>query len=467
MIRRLLSLLGGFAGESAILFVRNIVIARLLSIEDYGIAATFALTSMLVEMVSQLGLKQLIMQAPEGDDPEFQAGLHGFQMLRGFSNAAAVLILADPIAWFLGVPELAWAYRVVALVPLVQGFFHLDPERMQRQSRYRAVILSPGIAASVSLLSLWPLNAVLGDWRIMLCALLIQIGGQVALSHLFAERPWRARLDRKLIRRSVGFGWPLLVNGILMFAAMHGEKLVAGRELGLVALGILSMGTTLTMNPVLIGTRVVQSLMLPRLSRLEGMHFSRLATITCDGGAAVALALTAGTVLIGPPFVRIVLGDKFDPLIPLLVPLAAIQAMRAFRLGPTFVAMSRARTALPMLANLPRVLAIGIAWIVLIGGGDLLDLVLIGAAGEAVGTALAFGLMRRVPDAPALSALLRAVVLPGALIALTVIASLVRWNGLWMAGSYEAVWVLYALSVAMLVWVGWVGWQILRVGRAV
>ena len=472
MIRRLLSLLGGFAGESALLFVRNIVIARLLSIEDYGIASTFALTAMLVEMVSQLGLKQLIMQAAEGDDPAFQAGLHGFQALRGLTNAAAVLVLAEPIAWFLGVPEIAWAYRVVALVPLLQGFFHLDPERMQRQSRYRAAVLSPGIAAALSLVSLWPLHALLGDWRIMLCALLIQIGGQVLLSHLFAERPWRARLDGALMRRSLRFGWPLLLNGLLIYAAMNGEKLVAGRELGLAALGILTMGVTLTLNPLLIGTRVVQSLMLPRLSRSEGPAFLRLAGVTCDGGAAVGMALMAGTVLVGPPFVSLVLGAKFEPLIPLLTPLAAVQALRALRIGPTFVAMSRARTTLPMLSNLPRVAAIGLAWIVLHRGGDMLDLVLLAVAGEVAGTAAAFALMARIEGAPARWLPIRGL-LPVLLVAATLIADHARWHGAgWGApvgdGLPEraATGALLLLALAMIAWVLVISRQLLRAAKA-
>lgn len=466
MIRRLLSLLGGFAGESAILFVRNIVIARLLSVEDYGIAATFALTAMLVEMASQLGLRQLVIQAPEGDDPDFQAGLHGVMALRAIVNAAAVLVLAGPIAWFLGLPELAWAYRVVALVPLSQGILHLDPDRLQRHSRYRAAILSPLVAATVSLVVLWPLDAILGDWRIMLGALLVQIGTQVALSHILAERPWRARLDLPLLRRSFGFGWPLLVNGLVLYAVMNGEKLIAGREIGLAALGILTMGTTLTMTPVLVGTRAVQALMLPRLSQAEGPRFAGLAATTCDGGAAVAMALMAGTILVGPPFVHLALGPKFDPLVPLLVPLAAIQAARGFRLGPSFVAMSRARTTLPMLANLPRVAAIGIAWMVLIRGGGLLELVLIGAAGEAAGTALAYALMARVPGAPAAAAAARAA-LPAGLAVLALAASLVRWNGLPVPGlgAAGAAWALYALSAAMLAWMGLACWRLVRIGR--
>ena len=45
MIRKALALLSGNAFGSLMLLVRNLVVARLISVEDYGIAATFAISN--------------------------------------------------------------------------------------------------------------------------------------------------------------------------------------------------------------------------------------------------------------------------------------------------------------------------------------------------------------------------------------------------------------------------------------
>ena len=400
MIRKAVFLLSGNGLDSLILFARNLLVARLLSIEDYGVATTFALTAMLIEMASQMGLKQLIVQAPEGEDPRFQAGLQGFQLLRGVMAGIALIALAGPLARFLHVPEIAWAYRVLALVPVLQGFLHFDLHRLERHSEFRPLIYAFTGASLLSLLAVWPLHVLLGDWRIMLAAIVLQHGVQIALSHALARRRYAATLDRVLMRRALVFGWPLLFNGLLLFAVFHGEKLIAGHELGLAALGILGMGVTLTLTPSLIMAKSVQSLMLPRLARAKGKRFTALGRTSCDAGAAAGMGVIAGTAIIGPPFVQFVLGAKFAPLLPLLVPLAAVQAVRMLKTGPSLVALSRARTTLPMYAQLPRLASIGVVWMVLAGGGTLLDLALVALLGELAGLVLAYVLMARSPEAP-------------------------------------------------------------------
>ena len=73
MLRKLILIFSGNAAASLMLLARNLLIARLVPVEDYGIAATFAVAMAVVEMASQLGLQQMIIQAQEGDDPKFQA----------------------------------------------------------------------------------------------------------------------------------------------------------------------------------------------------------------------------------------------------------------------------------------------------------------------------------------------------------------------------------------------------------
>ncbi len=52
-------------------FVRSVILARLISPENFGIAATFAMTFSLVEMVSNLSAQLLLVQAPDGGDAPF------------------------------------------------------------------------------------------------------------------------------------------------------------------------------------------------------------------------------------------------------------------------------------------------------------------------------------------------------------------------------------------------------------
>lgn len=246
MFRSVLLILSGNLTAAVLLLARNLIVARLISVENYGVAATFAIAMAVVEMMSTLGLQQQIVQARDGENQRFQAGLQGFQVLRGTIAALTLYMLAAPLAGFLGVPEAAWAYRMLALVPLLNAFVHFDIYRLNRQMVFLPVALTVSVPALMSVLALWPLSALYDDYRIMLYTIIAQYALTVLTSHLVARRPYRLVLDRRLMAQSLGFGWPILVNGVLLFAVFNGDKVIVARELGTTTLAIFAMGFTLT-----------------------------------------------------------------------------------------------------------------------------------------------------------------------------------------------------------------------------
>ena len=56
-------LAGGQILAQSFALVRNVIIARLISPDDFGIAATFVITVSLFEMISNLAVDQLLVQA--------------------------------------------------------------------------------------------------------------------------------------------------------------------------------------------------------------------------------------------------------------------------------------------------------------------------------------------------------------------------------------------------------------------
>ena len=400
MIRTAILVVSGNAFTSALLLVRNLVVARVISVEDYGIASTFAITMAIVEMTSNLGLQQLVVQDRDGDDPRLQAGLQGFNALRGLLAGLILLALAGPLAGFLGVPDIAWAYQLMALVPVLRGLQHFDVERFKRTMRFGPWILAGLMPAALSVAAVWPLDRLLGDWRVMLYAVLGQVGLSLLASHLLAERRFAMSLDRAIMAKGLRFGWPLLLNGVLLFLVMHGEKLVVGRELGMAPLGIFAMGFTLTLTPTLILARSAQAFFLPQLSAVQDddARFQPMAAATMQAAVANGLLVAVAIVVVGPPFVALVLGEKYADLGPLLSWLGILQAIRVFKAGPAVVALARGRTGNAMIGNLPRVAAILAAWWALAGGSGLLSVVAIGIAGEVVGFAISLALLRGRAD---------------------------------------------------------------------
>jgi O-antigen/teichoic acid export membrane protein len=382
-------------------FVRNVVLARLLSPEDFGIAATFALTATLLEMLSNLAADRLLVQAPDGDDERLEAAAHLLELGRGVLNGSLLFLLAPLVAAAFSAPQATWAFRVLAVVPLLQGLWHLDPRRFQRSLRF-APVAWVGASASLSGAVLaWPLATYLGDYSAVLWLIVIETLVGLAASRLVAERRYRVHAGPAELRRLIAFGWPLLVNSALMFGIFQGDRLVIatasqifGERYSLDDLGQYSAAAALALAPgnVLVG--VGSLLLLPALARVQGdsREFPARYALVSQGLALVAGAFALGFAFLGPWLVVTVLGPRFGPAADLVPWLTAMHALRVMRAASTQAAIAVADSRGPMYANLVRsaslVPMVGCAAV----GGPLVWVAVAALAGEAA--ALLFAMLR-------------------------------------------------------------------------
>ena len=91
MIGSAMALLGGNLGVALLKFARNILVARLLSVENFGIAATFAIIFGFIEMLAFLGLDRFLIQTRNEALERVQSTLHTMQVLRGVFVASGAL----------------------------------------------------------------------------------------------------------------------------------------------------------------------------------------------------------------------------------------------------------------------------------------------------------------------------------------------------------------------------------------
>ena len=425
MLKNALFILSGNAAASLFLLARNLIVARMIPVADYGVAATFALAMGVVEMASTLGLQQQIIQAKEGDDPRFQAALQGFQLLRGVIAGVALFAVAGPFARFLGIPEVTWAYQILAVVPILNALQHFDIHRLNRHMRFGPLLLTGTVPATAALALAWPLAVWFGDWQVMLWSIIVQAAIGALTSHLMAERPYQLVWDRTVISGSLRFGWPLLVNAILMFLVFQGDKLIVSRALGMEALAVFAMGMTLTLTPTLVLAGSASNLFLPRLSQAaQAPNFAVEAQKTLQTISLSALLFVLIVLLIGAPVVHMLLGVKYAALLPLLIWLALGQALRVMKAGPAIVALALGQTSNAMVANLVRVMGLPLAWVVVAKGGDLLDILLISIAAEGLGLWVSLALMLSRSNLPKMRILMQ----QGMIVSMIVAVGIWAWH---------------------------------------
>jgi O-antigen/teichoic acid export membrane protein len=378
--------------------IRSVTVARLISPHDYGIAATFMMTWALVEMVSSLAADSFLIQAEDGDAPSLQATLHLLQVLRGLFNATIIFALAGIFADLFGIPDTAWAFRCLALLPLIKGFGHRDVTRLQRDMEFLPfVLVDAGSNIAATLLAL-PLVLYCRDYSAMLWISLAQTVCFTAGSHLVARRSYVCAWHTESARRLIAFGWPLLVNGVLVLAVFDGERFVIataprffeGSTLSLNDVAIYSVAFTLAQAPALLISNVASSLFLPFLSRIQdSRHRFESRYLGClQALALVAAAVVIPAFLIGGTIVTAIYGDQYASGTALIGWLSAMWGVRILRAGPTLAAMALGDTRNAMTSNMVRTAALGGALFVAATGKGLLWIAISGTVAELMACAV-------------------------------------------------------------------------------
>ncbi|WP_353475848.1 oligosaccharide flippase family protein (plasmid) [Salipiger sp. H15] len=385
MIRSGLFVFVGNALGSLFLFVRNVFLARLLPLEEYGVAMTFAIIVAVLELASNMAGDRMLVQAEDGDDPRLENTMHLLEILRGMGLAVLLFLLAPVFADFFKAPDARPAFQTLALVPLIRGFRHLDIFRVQRTRDFRGMVLTPLISQVISCLAVVPLAYWMHDYRAMMASILLQHSLMVVLSHLYAERRYGLAFDRQLGLRIIRFGLPLMINGALMFVVMNGERLIVANQMGPSDLGWFSAALTLALTPTLIIGKTLQTLMLPLLSRRRnaGTGFQEAVQASLQLSLLAGLAFAVFMSIVGPWLFVTLFGAKFLAAVDVLVLLCIAQGMRVARSGPSTIAVSTGQTSNPAVASLVRVSVLPIALAAAVWfHADLHHIVLISIVGE-------------------------------------------------------------------------------------
>jgi O-antigen/teichoic acid export membrane protein len=383
-------LTAGNALSAGASFLRNIMIARLVSVEDFGIVVLLTLTLAVVETVSNLAVDRLLIQAPDGDDPKIQATAHALQVVRGILGGIIVFLAAASIASLFKIPHVAWAFQILALVPVIRSVMHLDTVRFQREMIYRPTFWVEALPQLVSLTLAVPLAYFLRDYSAIVWAMLAQVLTQAIVTHHLASRPYRWAWERQTVLRMLTFGWPLLANALLMFAIFQGDKAVIAVAFTTEVVGWYGAAFMLSMAPAMLVTSVMQGLLLPVLSNCQDIpeEFQKRYQQVVQACLAVGLLIAAAFAVFGPELLVALFGGSYRDGTEVVILLGLTQGVRIAKAGQFVSALALASTKLPLIANLARGGAlVGAIGLVSIGYGPV-AVAMTGLVGEVVSYAI-------------------------------------------------------------------------------
>ncbi len=412
-------------------FLRNMILARALTKADFGLAAAFSMTMMLLELAGRMSFGLQIVQSKDGEDPDFVGTSQTFQFVVGVFSALLIVAMCKPLAVAFGVPDQAWAFAMLAAIPLLRSFENLGVGIRQRRMEFVQVISVEVIPQIIITLAAWPMAVWLGDYRVILWLMLARAVLAILLTHVLSPCRMHWSFKPEYAKSMFAFSWPLLLNGLFMFGSQQGDQMIVGSFLSLEDLAIYAVSFSLVSIPWFVFARVTSQLMLPLLSRAQDdLDEFRRRYCTCLRATSFASVMILGPlVAIGEEIITLCYGHKYAGAGQITALLGVASGFRFLRLTPAIAATARADTKNQLYSNIWRIISLPAALAVAFLGGGMLPIAICVLGGEIVAGAnsvLRLSRRNRVPVRDHLRPVLLLTVCLGA--ALTVPFVVPHWS---------------------------------------
>lgn len=350
--------------SQAFALLRFTLLARLLGVEELGLAAMLMLTAQFFQTVSDTGSDRFLVQDKDGDTPGLQGLIQLVLVARGTLIASAMVIFAGLIATLFRAPELKASFMALALAPFIIGFMHLDFRRVQRQSDFRPESAGMLVSESLTLVVTGAAALITHDASAVVYGLVTRALALAIVSHLTARRPYRFAFARDQSMRFSRFAAPLVLNGFLLFFGSQGDRVLVANGLGAAALGHYSAVLLLIFYPTSMLIGLITGLYLPQLVRARDIPERYAVERERLGGriTLLSIAMLAGFALVAPVATPLLYGSNFVQPLQVFGLIGALQTARLLRVWPTTLASSIGRSTIILFNNIARVIGLPLAF---------------------------------------------------------------------------------------------------------
>jgi O-antigen/teichoic acid export membrane protein len=295
-----------------VFLLRILILARLLTPEDFGLL-TIAVTSIgFLLSISDLGMIPALVQGTDVDEQTYNAAWT-VGVTRAFVISALVILFADPIARLFGEPSAVPIIRVLALRPPLESLASIKVAGLHRDLHFRPLALAKVGEASVNTIVSIALAALLGVWALVAGAL---AGAVTMLVMSYVVAPYRPHVvfDRAISGPLFDFGRWIFLSGVVAMLGHNVVRIVISRQLGVAELGLYYMATQIAFLPGMVSSEVIGAVAFPLFSRLQSdvKQATEIFKALVTGTSALLFPVCTLLFALAPSLVTTVLGPQWS-----------------------------------------------------------------------------------------------------------------------------------------------------------
>jgi O-antigen/teichoic acid export membrane protein len=314
-----------------------LILARLLTPEQFGVAAEVLVFSSLVIVFADLAFGAALIQRAEIDEDDRSTAFWACTAA-GLTFTLLGIALAGPIAAFYHEPQVRPLFTALSLTFVLSSLSTVQESLLARDMAFKTLetrLMAATVVGAVVGVTTAALGG--GAWAVILQSLSLSV---CSTALLWAMSPWRPQLrfSWTALKRMASFSGFIFGHRLLYYLHRNSDNLLIGRFIGAAPLGAYAIAYNVILVPFSRIAAPIQDVLFPAFSRIQGDR-DRIAAgwlRVTRAVAAVCVPMLVGLAIVADDFVTIVLGSKWHAaaaVIQVLAWVGILQSLQSLNTG--------------------------------------------------------------------------------------------------------------------------------------
>lgn len=300
-------------------FLLQILMARILSPQDYGTIAMLAIFVAISQSFIDSGFSNALIRKVDRTEKDY-ATVFYFNIVVGILFYFILFFASPFIADFYNTPILKPLTKVIALNLFFNSMCVVQQARLTIQLNFKTQAVVSLISVMISgVVGLWMAYSGFGVWALAVQSVLQAILRMILFWILAKWHPIE-KFSKESFQEMFNYGSKLLASGLLDTIYKNVYTIIIGKVFSSALLGYYSRAEQFAQFPSSNLTGILQRVTFPVLSTIQNEenrlrnNYRKFLKLS----AFIIFPLMVGLTAVSDPFIRLILTDKWAGIIPLL-----------------------------------------------------------------------------------------------------------------------------------------------------
>lgn len=320
----------GQAMTEVVKFGISVTLARLLVPEIFGLVAMAGVVTGFLSIFKYLGTTEVIIQRQEISQ-RLLSSLFYVNVFFGLILSSGIYLSGPILAKVYDNPDVAPVISLLGLTFFISSFGQVQRSLLNREMKFNllipinlGIIIVRGVVAIILALLGW------GVWALIASSIVEALADSI---FMWIVSKWRPNFvfSWEDVKSVLSFSANVTGSSTIDYFTRHSDDFIIGRWLGAGALGYYSMAYNLYLFPLTSITRVLMRVLFPAFSRMQDNlpQMKNAYLKVCSAIAIITFPLMIGLTILAHPFVMVVFGEKWMPVIPIIMILGPVGMLQS------------------------------------------------------------------------------------------------------------------------------------------